>query len=151
MLDPDHPIAELLQRDKRYRFDAYVFVIEALRFAHEKLGMGSEQPSEDTDLESLAQESDETPDEPERHVTGQELCEAMRVYAHEHYGYLAKSVLNHWGIKSTLDFGNIVFSLIEIGQMRKTTEDRLEDFEDVFDFDKGFQHSFDFSPSDATE
>jgi uncharacterized repeat protein (TIGR04138 family) len=139
MLDPAHPIAELLRHDRRYHFDAYVFVFEALRYAQEKLGLGGEPEVEDPE------------DQPERHVTGQQLCEAMRRYAHEQYGYLAKQVLNHWGIKSTGDFGEIVFNLIEIGQMRKTPEDRREDFDDVFDFDEGFKHSFQIQPVDSSE
>ena len=141
MLDPDHPIAELLARDKRYHFDAYVFVFEALRHAQQQLGMGTEY---------LTEESSEG-EEPERHVTGQELCEAMRRYAHEQYGYMAKNVLNYWGINSTGDFGEIVFNLIEIEQMRKTPQDRREDFDNVFDFDEGFQHSFQFSSPDSSE
>ncbi len=158
MLDPGHPIAELLRRDDRYHFDAYVFVFEALRFAHDNLGMGTEYDAES--LESPAFQEDPTSgedlehagdDEPERHVTGQELCEAMRQYAHQQYGYVAKSVLNHWGIFSTSDFGEIVFNLIEIKQMRKTEHDRREDFDDVFDFDEGFQHSFRFTVPDSKE
>jgi len=175
MLDPDHPIAELLQRDKRYHFDAYLFVFEALRFAQENLGMGTEHVSEDSgsgesssdgslsedpildDLlssDSVSKDlGDDADDEqlPERHVTGQELCEAMRLYAHDQYGYLAKSVLNHWGILSTGDFGEIVFNLIEIEQMRKTPNDCREDFNNVFDFDEGFRHSFQFSLPDSSE
>lgn len=142
MLDPAHPIAELLRHDKRYHFDAYVFVFEALRFAQEKMGLGTArdvEPEEDPE------------DEPERHVTGPQLCEAMRRYAHEQYGYLAKQVLNHWGITSTGDFGEIVFNLIEIGQMKKTTEDRREDFDDVFNFDDAFQHSFQIQSVDSEE
>ncbi len=88
-------------------------------------------------------------EEPKRHVTGPQLCEAMRRYAHVQYGYLAKQVLNHWGITSTSDFGEIVFNLIEIGQMKKTTDDRREDFNDVFDFDDAFQHSFQIQPADS--
>ena len=141
MLEPDHPIAELLRRDERYHFDAYVFVFEALQHAQEHMGLGTEQ---------LVESSDES-EPPERHVTGQELCEAMRQYAHGQYGYLAKSVLNHWGIESTGDFGEIVFNLIEIEQMRKTPNDRREDFDDVFDFDEGFRHSFQFSLPDSSE
>jgi len=140
MLDPDHPLAELLRRDDRYRLDAYLFVFEALRHAQERLGMGTEYYSGDME-----------DDEPERHVTGQELCEAMRKYAHEQYGYMAKTVLNHWGICTTGDFGEIVFNLIKIEQMRKTPHDRREDFDDVFDFDEGFQHSFQFSFPDPRE
>ena len=84
-------------------------------------------------------------DEPggEQHVTGQELCEAIRQYALQQYGYMAKCVLNHWGVTGTGDFGEIVFNLIDIGQMRKTEHDRREDFENVFNFDtdlaRGFQ------------
>lgn len=142
MLDPDHPLSDLLCRDKRYDLDAYIFVFEALDHA-KKLGMGSDHYVDDASAE------DES--EPERHVTGQELCEAMRIYAHEQYGYMAKCVLNSWGIKSTGDFGEIVFNLIKIEQMRKTPHDRREDFDDVFDFDEGFQHSFQFSPLDPSE
>ena len=94
MLDPDHPIAELLRRDTRYHFDAYVFVFEALRHGQEVLGMGTEHLSAEVS-------DDDGDDKPQRHVTGQELCEAMRQFAHEQYGYMAKSVLNHWGIQST--------------------------------------------------
>jgi len=164
MLDPTHPIAELLARDDRYPFDAYVFVFEALRFAQEKLGMGTEYLAEEYGPE-LEDSFDEGADalshsftgevdeegEPERHVSGQELCEAMRQYAHQQYGYLAKNVLNHWSIYSTSDFGEIVFNLIEIEQMRKTPHDHREDFDNVFDFDEGFQHSFQFSLPDSSE
>jgi uncharacterized repeat protein (TIGR04138 family) len=139
MVEPDHPIAELLRHDRRYHFDAYVFVFEALRYAQEKLGLGAER---DIDPDDPDQEL-------ERHVTGQQLCNAMRRYAHEQYGYLAKQVLNHWGVTSTSDFGEIVFNLIEIGQMRKTPEDRREDFDDVFDFDEALQQSFQISSLDS--
>lgn len=140
MLDPDHPLAELLSHDKRYKLEAYIFVFEALRHAQEKLGMGTEHYPEDS-LE----------EEPEKHVTGQELCEAMRIYAQEQYGYMAKCVLNSWGIKSTGDFGEMVFNLIKIEQMRKTPYDHREDFDDVFDFDEGFQYSFQFSLPETGE
>ncbi len=133
-----HPIAELLRRDRRYHFDAYVFVFEALRFAQEKMHLGAGADADEDE-------------QPERHVTGQQLCEAMRRYAHEQYGYLAKQVLNHWGVKTTGDFGEIVFNLIKIGQMKKTAEDRREDFDDVFDFDEGFQHSFQISSVDSED
>lgn len=186
MLDPTHPIAELLRRDARYHFEAYVFVFEALRYAHDKLGMGAEQPSQkdadglqnfsglglsglnldaDGELDAEEQEAQEMQDagttgdagamgddeELERHVSGQELCEAMRLYAHEQYGYMAKNVLNHWGLVSTSDFGEIVFNLIEIGQMRKTASDVREDFDGVFDFDEGFQQSYQISLPDSKD
>ena len=60
-------------------------------------------------------------------------------------------MLNSWGVTCTGDFGEIVFNLIRIKQMKKTKDDRREDFDDVFDFDAGFQHSFQISAADAFE
>jgi uncharacterized repeat protein (TIGR04138 family) len=130
MLDPDHPLAELLRRDKRYHRDAYFFIFEALRYAQEQLGLGEPTVSDDPEMQE------------QRHVTGQQLCEAIRHYAVDQYGLLAKSVLNDWGVYSTGDFGEIVFNLIDIGQMKKTDSDRREDFENVFDFDDGLRDAF---------
>lgn len=142
MIDPTHPLAELLRRDKRYHLDAYVFVFDALRYGHEQLGMGRSPGSiEDT---VVANETEE-----ERHISGQQLCEAIRLYAVKQYGGLAKSVLNHWGIQTTGDFGEIVFSLISIGQMRKTDSDRREDFDHVFNFDAAFRDTFGPLTSDS--
>jgi len=142
MLDPSHPIAELLSRDRRYPFDAYAFIFEALRYAQEVLGLGAAQASEESVEPPPSAAAEGTY---ERHLTGQELCQAIRQYALQQYGYLAKSVLNHWGVKSTSDFGEIVFNLIEIGQMRKTPQDRREDFDNVYDFDEALQQEFEFT------
>jgi uncharacterized repeat protein (TIGR04138 family) len=144
MLDPSHPIAKLLQDDRRYKIDAYAFVFEALNFAHTKLGLGTEREPEFEEPES-----EETPREIERHLTGQQLCEAIRRYALDQYGYMAKCVLNSWGVSNTGDFGEIVFNLINIGQMRKTPEDRREDFDDVFDFETGLRQSFKIAPPES--
>ena len=69
-----------------------------------------------------------------RHVSGQELCEGIREYALKQYGLLARTVLHHWNIEGTIDFGRIVFALIEAGQMQKTEDDTIEDFRNVYDF-----------------
>jgi uncharacterized repeat protein (TIGR04138 family) len=145
MLDPSRSIARLLHEDKRYRFDAYVFVFEALSFAQEELNLGTETPSEPGAAPAVEEEDAEAV---ERHVTGQELCEAIRQFALKQYGYMAKAVLNSWGIQKTGDFGEIVFNLIRIGQMRKTKHDRREDFDDVYDFDAAFVEEFKFTPSE---
>jgi uncharacterized repeat protein (TIGR04138 family) len=143
MLDPLHPIAKLLEEDRRYTFDAYVFLFEALQYAQNVLEMGADRPTEP--MPEPAAE-DEAPAGPQRHVSGQELCEAIRRYALEQYGYMAKTVLNSWGIRGTTDFGEIVFNLIRIGQMRKTPSDTLVDFDNVYDFDVAFQQQFKIAP-----
>jgi uncharacterized repeat protein (TIGR04138 family) len=159
MPESPHPIAELLRQDKRYKFEAYAFVFEALNYAHEVLGLGKPSASEpeetprrgkaarsakSTSRKATAGKTEPADDDEnaERHLTGQELCEAIRLYALEQFGYMAQCVLNSWGVKTTGDFGEIVFNLIRIGQMRKTSQDRREDFNDVFDFETGLRQSF---------
>jgi uncharacterized repeat protein (TIGR04138 family) len=134
MLDP--AIVKLLEEDRRYPLEAYVFVFEALQYAQSVLGMGKEAPSEP------GGGPEEEGAGPQRHVTGQELCQAIRQFALEQYGYMAKLVLGNWGMHATGDFGEIVFNLIRIGRMRKTPHDRRQDFDDVYDFDSAFREQF---------
>jgi uncharacterized repeat protein (TIGR04138 family) len=133
----DTALAQLLAEDRRYPLAAYIFVFESLHYAQTVLGLGSDTPSEPPPRQAEEEES-----EPQRHVTGQELCEAIRLFALEQYGYMAKSVLNNWGIRATGDFGEIVFNLIRIGRMRKTPGDRRADFDDVYDFELAFREQF---------
>ena len=63
-----HPFIEVLQRDRRYTYEAYEFVRESLAYAQDVLGLGSRN-------------EEEAPDATERHLTGQQLCLATRQYA----------------------------------------------------------------------
>jgi uncharacterized repeat protein (TIGR04138 family) len=107
------------------------------------MGLGTESASEPS--QSSSEEEDEGP---QRHVTGQELCEAIRRYALDQYGLMAKTVLNSWGVHETGDFGEIVFNLIRVGRMRKTPHDRREDFDNVYDFGVAFQQEFKIQPAE---
>lgn len=150
LVDPSHPLFQLLQRDRRYTLDGYLFVLESLSFAQETLGLGQEPATED--LEPLPADAGGTTRsksgrrrrQAERHVSGQELCEAARRYGLQQYGYLAPTVLAAWGIRKTDDFGEIVFNMIEIGQMRKTRGDKREDFHGVFQFEEAFARDLAF-------
>lgn len=130
-----HPLKRLLTDDPRYPVEAYEFVRDALAYAHDVMHLGQPSPP------------NEGKGEVERHLTGQELCEAARRHALEQYGLMAKLVLNNWGIHSTSDVGEIVYNLIHVDLMRKSSSDRREDFDDVFDFQKAFQDEFDFASS----
>lgn len=121
---PQIRFVKLLRRDTRYKVDAYQFVRDALNFSQDDLGLGA------------------NPGGPESHVTGQELCEGIRIYAQRQFGLLAKAVLNSWGINATGDFGNIVYNLIDIELMKKSERDRREDFDDVYDFEQAFVRDF---------
>ena len=131
----EHPLVQLLRRDRRYRLEAYQFVREGLDYAQRVLGMGGTRPLRKG--EKPAQET---------HLTGQELCEALRRFAQEQFGFMAKSVLNHWGIQTTGDFGELVYNMIAINLMRKSETDRREDFDDVYDFEDAFVRQFRISP-----
>ncbi len=71
-----------------------------------------------------------------RHLSGPELLQGIVCLARERYESNAMNILDGWGISATVDFGNIVEDLIEIGILSKTDDEKLEDFEDVFDLDK---------------
>lgn len=127
-----HPLIELLRQDQRYRCEAYEFVRDALTYAQDILKMPSD-------------------DELGHHITGQQLCEAIRQYAVEQFGFMAKTVLNSWGVFSTGDFGEIVYNLIRIKQMKKSDSDRREDFDDVYDFSNAFEPIFEHSGTDSLQ
>ena len=155
LIDPSHPLGHLLQRDRRYKLDAYMFVLEALSYAQETLNLGEEPPEEELEARPVESSvparsrSGKPKRRPaERHLTGQQLCEAARRYALQQYGFMARTVLGTWGIHSTRDLGEIVFNMIEIGQMRKTRKDKREDFHDVYDFDEAFTRDLSFSVPD---
>lgn len=134
-------IMRLLQGDSRYKLDAYQFIHEGMDYAHEQMGLG--RPNETTKREELLEAEELSAEEiEEMHVDGRQLCEALRLYALEQYGYMAKLVLNRWGVHSTDDFGELVFHLIDIGALRKSKSDRREDFIDIYDFDQAFQTHF---------
>jgi uncharacterized repeat protein (TIGR04138 family) len=106
-------IEDLLERDPSYKFEAYTFVLAGL---HDTVNM-LKKP---------------------RHITGGELALGIRKYALDQFGPMAKTVLLHWGIRTTLDFGKIVFALIDVGLLSKQPEDRLEDFDKVYEFEESF-------------
>ena len=149
MYDLSRDLAELLEQDNRYKAGAYEFVFDALGFAQNVLNMGTETVSEPlTTPRGQEEEEEDEPEGPQQHVSGQELCEAIRQFALHQYGFMAKTVLNSWGIHATGDFGEIVFNLITYGKMRRTKHDCREDFNDVYDFETAFQREFKIAPSD---
>ena len=137
MSDKISTLSRIALEDSRYPFEAYGFVQDALAFACDILELGacSEQ---DCGCEGQF----EQPGGHERHLTGQELCEAIREFAINQYGYMAKVVLNQWGIYTTSDFGEIVYNMIDAGLMKKSPRDRRSHFDNVYDFEDVFQENF---------
>lgn len=112
-----HDIEALAERDGRYSRAAYLFIYDALQHTVEKLGKAS-MPRE------------------QRHVSGRDLIYGISEYALNRFGPLTRTVFDHWGIRETRDFGEIVFNLVNDNLMSKTDDDHIEDFTDVFDFDE---------------
>jgi len=110
----DAALAEIRRRDGKFNERAYVFVLAALEFAQTRL------PAR-------------------RHLSGVELAWACRDFALEQFGMLASAVLTHWGLRTTDDFGQIVFMLIDVGLLASQPTDRLEDFERVYEFAEVFK------------
>jgi len=79
-----------------------------------------------------------------RHVSGQTLCEGLRRMAIERYGRLALLVLGSWGLRTTRDFGEIVYILIDSEWMSAQPTDSIGDFNDVYDFQVAFRDQFAF-------
>lgn len=73
-----------------------------------------------------------------RHVSGQNLCMAIREILLQSCGPLGEAVLEHYGIKTTEDIGKTVFKLIELDILQKNDNDTLEDFTNVFDVKEEF-------------
>lgn len=116
-LEFDERLFAVSKIDGRYEVNAYKFVFEALNHT----------------LTTLA--------EP-RHVTASELLDGIRDLAKDKFGFLASTVLESWGLSGTSDFGEIVFTLVNYGLMGKTDDDRREDFDDVYDFEKVFVEEY---------
>ena len=77
-----------------------------------------------------------------RHISSEELIEGLKVIASRQFGPMAKEVLNHWGVYTTRDLGNIVFGLIAAKLLESSDEDSIEDFDDVFDFQQVFEEDY---------
>ena len=148
----DKRFARLLEQDKRYKVEAYAFVFESLDYAQNRLHLGEQCENEPLNVSSdfgEVEDGDIIPMEEVsegKHITGQDLSEAARQYALEMYGYMARVVLEGFGIRSTSDIGEIVYNMIKIGRMRKTPVDSRDDFDDVYDFATAFDDDYVISP-----
>jgi uncharacterized repeat protein (TIGR04138 family) len=120
--------------------DAGLFPPHAFEFIHEGLDFTVTHVHGPRCRESNSKMQMEAP--PNRHVSGQQLCEGLRELALAKWGRMARTVLRRWNITSTLDFGRIVYSLIEAGQMQKVEDDSLDDFKNVYDFKAAFETEY---------
>ena len=79
-----------------------------------------------------------------KHVSGETLCQGLKKLAIEKWGRLAMLVLDTWSIRTTRDFGEIVWLMIRHEWMSAQPTDSIDDFNDVYDFDVVFKKQFNF-------
>lgn len=113
-------LEEIARKDGRYHPGAVKFVYEGLGYT----------------VQNVAGEPG--------HVSGQTLCEGLKKLAVEKWGRLSMLVLNSWAIRTTRDFGEIVYLLIKHGWMSTQPSDSIDDFNDVYDFKTAFKDRFEF-------
>jgi uncharacterized repeat protein (TIGR04138 family) len=77
-----------------------------------------------------------------RHVGGQELCWSLRDWALQRWGCLAVLALRSMNIRSTSDFGSIVFAMIKHEFMQREPHDTETDFADVYDFEEAMTKTY---------
>jgi uncharacterized repeat protein (TIGR04138 family) len=115
----DELMARIGPHAGRFHPQAFLFVLAALEYTQQRL---SER----------------------RHVSGEELAHACRELALQQYGLMARSVLEHWGIRTTGDIGAIVYALIDAGLLIRRPEDSLDDFQEVFAFGTAFEDQYEW-------
>jgi len=113
----DEIVERIRALDGRYHERGYLFVLASLEFCQRKRRLRG-------------------------HISGEELAESCRDFALDQFGLTARTVLRFWGIETTGDIGRIVFVLIEVGLLIRHPNDRIEDFEGVYDFTQAFEGDY---------
>ncbi|MEY4774974.1 MAG: hypothetical protein RIT40_2009 [Planctomycetota bacterium] len=129
-------VRKLALNDGRYAPEAFQFLYESLDTAVQLAGRGDREGTD-------------------RHVSGQELLLGLRAHAREVFGPLAAPVWRSWGVQEAMDWGHIVFLLVDAGLLNRQESDTIDDFRQGFDFDAYFVREYvpllpqDWSPPDA--
>jgi uncharacterized repeat protein (TIGR04138 family) len=129
----DPKILELTREDPRYSYEAYEFVCDAVSYTQDRLGRDAAPDDEETD----------------RHVSGGELLRGACELAVREFGMMAPLVFRTWGVRTTDDFGEMVFRLIGVERLSKSDRDDMDDFRDVFDLDKALTEGFELTLGDT--
>ncbi|MFQ5412443.1 MAG: Minf_1886 family protein [Phycisphaerae bacterium] len=167
---PTKNVTEIARELGRYSLDAFEFLHRGLDFTVQKihgppdemllkLVKWMDENDVDSDRLDIMLDQDELPrivavaiehyggpaglrERMNRHVGGEDLCWGLRDYSLNQWGLMAPSVLRSWGLQSTMDFGRMVFALVENDLLQKQPDDSIRDFEDVYDFDKAFGDAY---------
>jgi uncharacterized repeat protein (TIGR04138 family) len=148
-------LAKVIAGDSQHSIEAYAFILEALQLARSRKLRAIAKQRKASDRRAVSSEPEKGSSSPKGHgsskaksrrtpevvghVTGQEFCESARRLALRQFGFLAGTILESWGIRTTSNMGDVVYNLIASGHLEKTSQDLRSDFDDVYDFKTAFQ------------
>ena len=124
-------LIEVIEADGRYPLEAYRFLQEGLDHAV-KMAHGDQAGIRKRRRRSRKKADEGDLSRHPHHVDGRQLCLGLRDLAEKRWGRMATLVLRGWNVRGTLDFGEMVFVLVENRFLQKTDRDRREDFADVY-------------------
>src|SRR5262245_41361399 len=104
-------VERIRERDPRYRREAYGFLLLALGAT----------------VAALPEERRQDP--ARRHLSGPELLHGLVEVARSEFGAMAPTVFREWGLANSQDVGELVFQLVDCGQLSARPEDRRADYE----------------------
>ena len=113
-------VCRIAGEDGRYEPAAFAFVQHAVQYAATEISRSTR----------------------EDHIRGQDLLLGIRDLAVRQFGPMTKPLLSEWGIYESIDFGHIVFLLVQHKLLRASKQDSLDDFADGLDFHEAFVKDF---------
>lgn len=123
----EEAVEQYVLADPRYPPEAYYFVRDGFEYTAHSL------PEEGKEERFAKERAAGIP-----MLTGRDLSLGLRDFALEEYGPMAYFTLDRWNLRSTSDFGEIVFNLIKMGRFSQNHGDKKSDFDNVFDFREAF-------------
>ena len=114
-------IERLADQSGKYRKEAFYYVARAIESSHERIREEEKQ---------------------RRHISGSELVDEVIALGRDEFGYLAKAVLDYWGIRKTEDIGEIVFMMVDNGILSAQDSDSKQDFANLCDLTAVFEDQY---------
>ncbi len=110
-------IEEICETDPTYKDDAYEFVMDALSYTQKKFKSA-------------------------KHVSGDQILTGIKELLLKRFGPMTLTVLRHWGVTTTEDFGRIIFHLVDNKVLSKTEDDNIDTFLNAYDFEEVFNQGY---------
>ncbi|MBI3314949.1 MAG: hypothetical protein HYZ86_03270 [Candidatus Omnitrophica bacterium] len=110
-------VSKICRTDPSYHPEAYEFIMEALNYSRKRF-KGA------------------------KHVTGAQLLKGIKGLLLKKFGPMTLTILNFWGVKTTDDFGHMVYNLVEHKILSKDAHDHYESFQNAYDFEEVFDKNY---------